>query len=258
MEVNSAGKFVLFGRGELHLSVLIEDLRREGFELEVSKPQVVLKEEDGQLFEPVEELTIDVSTDFVGPVNAEVGKKKGVLMSQDQNKDGSFRLIFRISSRGMLGLRTILTNATKGTAIVNSAFLEYEPYVKTNEQKLRKGVLISSALGKSTGLGLSIAQGRGITFIKPQEEVYEGMIIGENSRDNDLEINCTKSKNLTNVRSKGTDDAIVLAPPKIMTLEQSLNYIEDDELVEVTPTLIRLRKKYLTKSDRVRVERRGA
>lgn len=254
LEYGESGEFILSGRGELHLSVFIETLRREGFELQVGKPQVITKEIDGSICEPVEELTVDVTDEFVGAVTGEIGRRKGLLHQQEQNSDGTSRLVFEITTRGTLGLRNQLLTLSKGTAVMNSLFLRFEPVVGAIP-KLRNGVLISSDTGKAVGYGLNVAQGRGITFIPPQTEVYEGMIIGLNSREEDLEINVCKEKKLTNVRASGSDDALNLTPPTLMSLEQCLDFLEDDELLEVTPKNLRLRKKFLNAKDRARAKK---
>jgi GTP-binding protein len=244
MELGNEGDYILSGRGELHLSVFIETLRREGFELQVGKPQVILKEINGVKSEPIEELTIDVSTEFVGAVTGEVGRRKGNILSQTENGDNTTRLVFEISTRGILGLRNQLLTLSKGTAIMNSIFLRFDP-AGVNIPRLRNGVLIASESGKAVGYGLNNAQGRGIIFIPPQTQVYGGMIVGLNSREDDIEVNVTKEKKLTNTRASGSDDALALVPPTVFSLEQSLDFLEDDELLEVTPTSLRLRKRYL-------------
>lgn len=251
MEPGTEGDYILSGRGELHLSVFIETLRREGFEMQVGKPQVIIKEIDGVKSEPIEELTIDVSLDSVGAVTSEVGRRKGKIISQEDNGDGSMRLIFEISTRGMIGLRNQLLTLSKGTAIMSSIFLRYEP-LGGDIISTRNGVLVASESGKAAGYGLSIAQGRGTVFIHPQTQVYQGMIVGLNSRENEIDINVTKEKKLTNVRASGSDDALNLTPPTIFSLEQALDFLEDDELLEVTPSSLRLRKKHLNLNDRKR------
>lgn len=238
------GGIILSGRGELHLSVLIETLRREGYELQVGKPQVITKVIDGELSEPIEELTIDVDTSSVGVANAEVGRRHGILIHQDEANDTTTRLVFEISTRGLLGLRNQLLTISRGTAIMNSLFLRYEK-LGTAIPRLRNGVLIASEAGKAVTYGLDIAQGRGTTFILPQTEVYAGMIIGLNSREEDIEINVTKEKKQTNVRASNSDFATILTPATILSLEQSLDFLEDDELLELTPKSLRLRKKLL-------------
>ncbi len=247
-------EFILAGRGELHLAVFIEQLRREGYEMQVGKPRVITKEIDGVVMEPVEDLTIDVASERVGAVAGEVGRRKGVLLAQQDNADKTTRLTFEITTRGMLGLRGQLLTISRGTAVMNSSFLRYEK-LGAGIPKLRNGVLISSNTGKAVAFGLNIAQGRGITFIAPQAQVYEGMIVGLNSREEDIEINVTKEKKLSNMRASGSDENIILAPPTSMTLEQSLSFLEDDELLEVTPQSLRLRKKALTANDRSKTKR---
>lgn len=247
-------KFILSGRGELHLSVFIETLRREGFELEVSKPQVITKEINGIISEPIEELTIDVDTDKIGAVSSEIGRRKGILISQEENSGKTTRLGFEITTRGLLGLRNQLLTVSCGTAVMNSIFLRYEP-VGSAISKLRNGVLIASETGKALTYGLDIAQGRGITFIAPQTAVYKGMIIGLNNRNEDIEINVTKEKKQTNVRASNSDFSTILTPPTIFSLEQCLDFLEDDELLEATPLSLRLRKKMLNSSERSKAKK---
>ncbi len=256
MEQGEGAEFILSGRGELHLAVFIETLRREGFELQVGKPMVITHEENGVTVEPVEELSVDVAADYVGAVTGEIGRRKGILLSQEDSGDGSVRLTFEITTRGMLGLRTQLLTLSRGTAVLNSLFLRYDP-TGTVIPKLRNGVLTSSDIGKAVGYGLDIAQGRGITFIPPQTEVYTGMIIGLNGRDEDIEINVCKEKKLSNVRASGADDALALTPPTILSLEQCLDFLEDDELLEVTPKSLRLRKKILDATQRQKAKKSG-
>jgi len=248
------GEMILSGRGELHLSVLIETLRREGFELQVGKPQVITKEIDGVIMEPIEELTVDVDTLSSGVVNAEVGRRHGILTHQEEATDKTTRLVFEISTRGLLGLRNQLLTTTRGTAVMNSLFLCYEKLGKAIP-RLRNGVLIASESGKAVTYGLDIAQGRGATFIPPQTEVYAGQIIGLNSREEDIEINVTKEKKKTNVRSSNSDFATILTPATILSLEQSLDFLEDDELLELTPKSLRLRKKLLNSNERRKASR---
>ncbi len=244
-------EYILWGRGELHLSVFIENLRREGFEMQVGKPQVITKVIDGQVQEPVEELTIDVKSEFANAVNGEVGKRKGILMLQTENEDGTTRLLFEITTRGLLGLRNVLLTISRGTAVMGTNFLRFAP-LGSAIPKLRNGVLVASVGGKAVSYGLNNAQERGITFIQPQTPVYEGMIVGLHSRDNDLEVNITKEKKQTNVRSAGNDDAITLTPATVLSLEQSIDFLEDDEMLEATPKSLRLRKKILNGSLRAK------
>lgn len=256
--------FLISGRGELHLSILIETLRREGFELEISKPEVILKEIEGPstdsagsgrlTAEPFEEVTVDIPEEFMGVITTQFGKRKANMVELVNHGNGYSRLVYHITTRGFLGLRNILVTETKGTAVINSVLLGYQPAIE-QPTRIRNGVLIASETGKAVAFGLQTAEGRGVIFIAPTTQVYEGMIIGLNSRREDIEINVCKGKELTNMRSKGSDDAILLAPPLIMTLEQAIDFIEDDELLEVTPKSLRLRKKALTKVDRVRAER---
>ena len=254
MEQNGAGEFILSGRGELHLSVFIETLRREGFELQVGKPEVITKEIDGVVMEPVEELTVDVTAEHANSVTAEVTRRRGGLLAQAENSDGTVRLTYEITTRGLLGLRNQLLTLSRGTAIMNSLFLRYIPRSGSIPQ-LRNGALISSDTGKAVIYGLNIAQGRGTTFIPAGTQVYEGMIVGLNARDTDLEINVTKEKKQTNIRSSNADQAIILTPHTQLSLEQYLDFLEDDELLEVTPENLRLRKKLLTMSQRARVKK---
>src|SRR3990167_4578308 len=243
--------FLVSGRGELHLSILIETLRREGFELEISKPEVIIKEVNGEKMEPFEEVTVDVPAEHVGSITTEFGKRKATLVEMINHDNGYARLVYHISTRGFLGLRNTLVSETKVTAVINSVLLGYQPLGETLNQT-RNGALIASETGKAVALGLEVAQGRGTVFIGPTTPVYQGMIVGLNSRKEEIEINVCKGKELTNMRSKSADSKIVLAPPLVMTLEQALDFIEDDELLEVTPQNLRLRKKYLTKTDRAR------
>lgn len=244
LNVNEQGEYIISGRGELHLSVFIENLRREGFELQISKPKVITREIDGVLNEPIEELTIDVEEQFANNVITEVIKRKGILHSQTPMSDGTSRCVFEISTRGLLGLRNQLLTLSRGTAVANSLFLRFEP-VGASIPRLRNGVLIASEDGKAVTYGLDNAQGRGITFIEPQTQVYKGMIVGLNSRESDIEINVTKEKHLTNIRAASSDMTTILTPPTILTLEQCIDFLEDDELLEVTPKSLRLRKKIL-------------
>lgn len=248
------GNYIVCGRGELHLSVFIETLRREGYELQVGKPEVITKEIDGQQCEPIEELTIDVANDYASTVIGEVNRRRGVLHNQSQNSDNSTRLVFEISTRGTLGLRNILTNISRGTATSNSIFLRYDKS-GGSIPKLRNGVLIAHQSGKAVLYGLNIAQQRGTTFIPPQTEVYAGMIVGLNSREEDMEINVTKEKQLTNVRAASSDIATILTPYTKMSLEQCIDFLEDDELLEVTPKNLRLRKKLLDAHERYRAKK---
>ena len=244
LESNEGGEFIVAGRGELHLSVFIENLRREGYEMQVGKPQVITKKIDGVEMEPFEELTVIVAKEFTNNVIAEVNLRKGMLLNQEENADNTTKLDFEITTRGLLGLRNKLLTISKGTAIMSSLFLDMKP-VGSYIPRLRNGALISSEPGKAVTYGLNNVQGRGITFIPPGTQVYEGMIIGLSTGESDIEMNVTKEKKLTNVRSSNADIAVALTPPTILSLEQSLDFLEDDELLEATPQSLRLRKKIL-------------
>jgi GTP-binding protein len=248
--------FVVSGRGELHLAILIETLRREGFELEVSKPQVIFKDIDGQKCEPFEELTIDVPKEHMGTVTDEIGKRKGKLINMTPMSDTQLRLIYKISSRNLIGIRgTLLTN-TRGTAVMNTYLLGYEP-LATSMESTRNGALIASQSGSTLTYGLINAQTRGALFYGPGVPVYEGMVVGIASQDKDIEVNVCRTKNLTNNRSSGEGVKASIEPPTVLSLEQYLDIIGDDELLEVTPTNLRLRKQYLSEAKR-RVEGRKA
>ncbi|MEI7792647.1 MAG: translational GTPase TypA [Candidatus Berkelbacteria bacterium] len=254
MSIAEDSSYILAGRGELHLSVFLETLRREGYELQVGKPEVIIKEVNGEKQEPIEELTIDVPNDYVNIVIGEISRRRGILHSQLENADGTTRLVFEITTRGTLGLRNILLTATRGTSIMNSLFLRFEK-VGAPIPKLRNGVLVAFATGKAVGFGLNIAQQRGITFIQPNTEVYAGMIVGLNQREDDLEINVTKEKQLTNMRASSADSMTVLTPPTILSLEQCIDFLEDDEYLEITPKALRLRKKILDSNVRTKMRK---
>jgi len=245
-------KFVVSGRGELHLSVLIESMRREGFELGVSRPEVIQKEVDGEIHEPFEQVVIDIEEQHQGSVMEELGLRKAEMTNMEPDGKGRVKLEFVVPSRGLIGFRGLFMTLTSGTGIMTSIFDSYGP-VKEGEVAHRpNGVLVSMVKGKTLSYGLHPLQDRGRLFLGHGVEVYEGQIVGLHSRSNDLVVNPTKAKQLTNVRASGTDDALTLSPPVKHTLEQALEFIEDDELVEVTPVSIRLRKKLLTENARKR------
>jgi len=237
------------GRGELHLSVLIETMRREGYEFEVGRPQVVTKEEDGQTVEPIEELLIELPAEHVGAVQMELGQRKATLTEQFANSRGMTKLVYVLPTRALLGLRNILMTTTKGTVVMNSLMIRYEPYGAQLKQ-LRNGVLIAFETGITTPYSLQNAEARGTVFTGPAEQVYAGQIIGLNSRSEDMEINVCKAKHLTNMRSTSSDGVVQLTPPTIFSLEQCIDFIENDELLEVTPKNLRLRKKELDPNKR--------
>ena len=251
---DSPDSFIVKGRGELQLSILLENMRREGYEVAVSKPEVIFKEENGIRMEPVELAIIDVADEFTGVVIEKLGVRKGEMINMIQGSDGYTRLEFKVPSRGLIGFSNEFLTETRGTGILNHSFFEYEPF-KGEVTGRRKGVLIAMEAGTSIGYSLNNLQPRGILFIAPGVEVYEGMIVGEHSRENDLVVNVCKGKKLTNMRAAGSDDAVKLAPPKEFTLELALEYIENDELVEITPNNIRLRKKYLNENERKKFEK---
>ena len=249
-------KFIVSGRGELHLSVLIETMRREGFEMGVSRPEVVTKEIDGVMSEPFEQVVIDVEDQHQGAIMEELGLRKAELTNMEPDGKGRTRLEFMMPSRGLIGFRGLFLTLTSGSGIMTSVFDHYGP-VKVGEVQSRKnGVLVSMLAGKTAAYSLFNLQSRGRMFLGHAVEVYEGQIIGIHSRDNDLAVNPVKGKQLTNVRASGTDEALTLTPPIRHTLEQALEFIEDDELVEVTPDSIRVRKKLLTENERKRAGRK--
>lgn len=255
IEQNPEGTgFVVAGRGELHLAILIENLRREGYELQVGKPEVIIKEVDGVKMEPFEEMTIEIDKAYVGIISEDLGRRRGELVDTHTDERGITRMVYKISSRNLLGFRSDILTKTRGNGIFATRFLGYFPL--TNKiDKIRNGVLVSFETGKSSGYALTTVQERGKAFIGPGVPVYEGMIIGLNNRNEDIDINVCKTKKLTNIHSANADVAIQLDPPVQMSLEQCLDFIEDDELLEVTPLNLRLRKRYLSKIDRVRAGR---
>lgn len=248
-ETDSADCFKVSGRGELHLSILIETMRRQGYEFQVSRPQVILKEKDGQTYEPVEQLVIDVPDEYTGAVIEKLGTRKAEMVNMSPTDSGLMRLEFSIPSRGLIGYRSEFLTDTKGNGVMNSLLDGYQPY-KGEIAGRTRGSMIAWETGETITYGLFNAQGRGRLFIGPGVKVYEGMIVGENAKAEDLTVNVCKKKHLTNTRASGSDDNLKLTPPANMSLEQCLEFIADDELVEVTPQSIRLRKKLLTKADR--------
>lgn len=248
-------KFRVSGRGELHLGILIENMRREGYELAVSRPEVILKEEDGQLLEPYETLTVDVEDQHQGSMMEQLGLRKAELSNMSPDGKGRVRLDFMIPSRGLIGFQTDFMTMTSGSGLLYHTYDHYGPHKGGNIGQRKNGVLIANATGKALTNALFNLQERGRLFIGHGVEVYEGMVIGIHSRDNDLTVNALKGKQLTNVRASGTDEAQTLVPPIVYTLEQALEFIDDDELVEVTPQSIRIRKKLLTENERKRASR---
>lgn len=248
-------KFIVSGRGELHLSVLIETMRREGYEIGVGRPEVIQKEVDGKMQEPFEQVVIDIEEQHQGPIMEEMGLRKAELTNMEPDGKGRMRLEFMSPSRGLIGFRGHFLTLTSGSGIMTSIFDHYGEVKAGGVGARKNGVLVSMVKGKTAAFGLFGLQDRGKLFLGHAEEIYEGQIVGLHSRSNDLAVNPTKGKQLTNVRASGTDEALTLVPPILMTLEQALEFIEDDELVEVTPTYIRLRKKLLTENERKRASR---
>lgn len=239
------------GRGELHLAVLIEAMRREGYEMSISKPRVIVKEENGEKLEPFEMATVEVPEEYAGGVIEELSRRKGEMQSLSTTPEGITRMQFLIPTRGLMGYRSAFLTQTRGLGILTSVYEKYAPMAGPIAGR-KLGVMISSCPGKSTGYAAFQLQERGVLFVNPGDEVYEGMVVGEHSRDNDLVINITREKHLTNVRASGSDENIILTPPRRFTLEQAMDYIQDDELVEVTPAEIRMRKRHLSEMDRKR------
>ena len=256
-QTDDPDRFRVSGRGELHLSILIENMRREGFELAVSRPEVILKTVDGQLMEPFETVTIDVLEENQGGIMESIGLRKGELKDMSPDGKGRVRLDFVMPSRGLIGFQTEFMTLTSGSGLLYHTFDHYGPHKGGNIGQRQNGVLISNATGKALTYALFNLQDRGRLFTEHGDEVYEGQLVGIHSRSNDLTVNCLKGKQLTNVRASGTDEAQVLTPAIKFTLEQALEFIDDDELVEVTPESIRLRKRHLTENDRKRAYRSG-
>lgn len=244
-------KITVAGRGELHLAVLIEAMRREGYEFSVSKPKVIVKEINGEKMEPMERVHIEVPEEYAGGVIEELSRRRGEMQHLDTNEHKITRMEFLMPTRGLMGYRNEFLTATRGLGILTSIFDDFGPWKGVIPGRLR-GVLVSMCPGKTNGYACFNLQDRGTLFVEPGDEVYEGMVVGENSRDNDLLINVTKGKQLTNVRASGSDENIILTPPRRFTLEQAIDYIQDDELIEVTPDSIRMRKKLLTENERKR------
>jgi GTP-binding protein len=253
-EGDTPDKFVVSGRGELHLSVLIESMRREGFEFGVSRPEVVIKEVDGEMQEPYEVVVIDIQDEHQGSIMEEMGLRKGNLTNMEPDGKGRTRLEFMMPSRGLIGFRGTFLTMTSGSGIMTSIFDHYGPVKEGDVAKRQNGVLVSMVKGKTAAYALFNIQSRGRLFLGHAEDIYEGQVIGIHSRSNDLCVNPIKGKQLTNVRASGTDEALTLVPPIKHTLEQALEFIEDDELVEVTPVSIRIRKKLLTENQRKRAK----
>jgi GTP-binding protein len=255
-ETATGDAYEVGGRGELQLGVLIETMRREGFELSVSRPRVLIRkdEETGEKLEPIEEVMVDVDDEYSGVVVEKISLRKGRMTDMRPSGGGKTRIMFLVPSRGLIGYQSEFMTDTKGTGVINRIYYGHEPY-KGDITERRNGALISIGQGEAVAYAIFNLQERGTMFVKPQDKLYDGMIVGENSRDNDLEVNVLKGKQLTNMRASGTDEAVRLVPAKVMSLEEMMSYIADDELVEVTPKTLRLRKRYLDSNERKKASR---
>ncbi|MEE3087779.1 MAG: translational GTPase TypA [Pseudomonadota bacterium] len=248
-------KYTVSGRGELHLSVLIESMRREGYEFAVSRPKVILHEQDGVVQEPYEQLVVDCDEQHQGSVIEELGNRRAAMRDLMPDGKGRVRIEFLVPTRGLIGFRSLFLSLTSGSGLMTHVFDHYGDYTDSELAKRNNGVLVSMVKGKALAYALFNLQGRGRLFIEPNTEVYEGMIVGLHARDNDLVVNPTKAKQLTNIRASGSDENILLTPPVLHSLEQAMEFISDDELIEITPKNIRLRKRYLTENERKRMSR---
>ncbi|NLM98691.1 MAG: translational GTPase TypA, partial [Campylobacteraceae bacterium] len=246
------GRFKISGRGELQITILAENMRREGYEFSLGRPEVIIKEENGIKMEPFEHLVIDLPDEFTGTIIEKLGKRKAEMTAMHPTGDMQTRIEFEIPARGLIGFRSQFITDTKGEGILNHSFLEFRPLLGSMSKRTN-GALVSMENGEALGYSIFNLQDRGALFIEPQTKVYIGMIIGEHSRPNDLDVNPIKGKQLTNIRAAGADEAIKLVPPRILTLERALEWIEDDELVEVTPKSIRVRKRFLDPTKRKRL-----
>ncbi|MGJ8729822.1 translational GTPase TypA [Listeria aquatica] len=253
---NSPDAWTVSGRGELHLSILIETMRREGYELQVSKPEVIIREIDGVKSEPVEDVQIDTPEEFMGAVIESISQRKGEMQNMINDGNGQVRLQFKVPARGLIGYTTDFLSMTRGYGIINHTFLDYEPMQTGRVGGRRNGALVSMETGKTTTYGIMQVEDRGTIFVEPGTEIYEGMIVGENSRENDIAVNITKAKQMTNVRSATKDQTNVIKRPRHLSLEESLEFLNDDEYCEITPENVRLRKKILNKNEREKAAKR--
>ncbi|WP_179887021.1 translational GTPase TypA [Bacillus sp. AFS088145] len=253
---DSPDVWIVSGRGELHLSILIENMRREGYELQVSKPEVIIRVIDGVRCEPVEHVQIDVPEEYTGSIMESMGARKGEMRDMVNNGNGQVRLTFMVPARGLIGYTTEFLTLTRGYGIINHSFDSYQPAIQGQVGGRRQGVLVSMETGKASTYGIMGLEDRGVIFLEPGTDVYDGMIVGEHNRDNDLSVNVVKVKHATNIRSANKDQTTTMKKPRIMTLEESLEYLNDDEYCEVTPTSIRLRKKLLDKNERERAAKK--
>ena len=253
---DSPDAWIVSGRGELHLSILIENMRREGFELQVSRPEVIIKEIDGVKCEPFERVQIDTPEEYMGSIIESLSNRKGEMQDMQHNDNGQVRIVFLVPARGLLGYTTEFLSMTRGYGIMNHTFDQYLPYIPTSIGGRRNGALVSTDTGKSTTYGIMGVEDRGVIFTEPGTEIYEGMIVGEHSRENDLAVNITKAKQQTNIRSATKDQTSVIKTPKKLSLEESLEFLSDDEYCEITPETIRLRKQILNKGEREKANKR--
>ena len=253
---DSPDAWIVSGRGELHLSILIENMRREGYELQVSRPEVIIKEIDGVKCEPFERVQIDTPEEYMGSIIESLSNRKGEMQDMQHNDNGQVRIVFLVPARGLLGYTTEFLSMTRGYGIMNHTFDQYLPYIPTSIGGRRNGALVSTDTGKATTYGIMGVEDRGVIFTEPGTEIYEGMIVGEHSRENDLAVNITKAKQQTNVRSATKDQTSVIKTPKKLSLEESLEFLSDDEYCEVTPETIRLRKQILNKGEREKANKR--
>lgn len=253
---DSPDAWIVSGRGELHLSILIENMRREGYELQVSKPEVIVREIDGVRCEPVERVQIDVPEEHTGAVMESIGERKGEMIDMVNSGNGQVRLIFMVPARGLIGYTTEFLTLTRGYGIINHTFDSYKPMLSEKVGGRRQGVLVSMESGKASAYGIMQVEDRGTIFVEPGTDIYEGMIVGEHTRENDLSVNIVKMKQMTNMRSANKDQTTSMKKPRIMSLEEALEYLDDDEYCEVTPKSIRLRKKILDKSEREKMAKK--
>lgn len=253
---DSPDAWIVSGRGELHLSILIENMRREGYELQVSRPEVIIKEIDGVKCEPFERVQIDTPEEYMGSIIESLSNRKGEMQDMQHNDNGQVRIVFLVPARGLLGYTTEFLSMTRGYGIMNHTFDQYLPYIPTSIGGRRNGALVSTDTGKATTYGIMGVEERGVIFTEPGTEIYEGMIVGEHSRENDLAVNITKAKQQTNIRSATKDQTSVIKTPKKLSLEESLEFLSDDEYCEITPETIRLRKQILNKSEREKANKR--
>ena len=254
---DSPDAFIVSGRGELHLAILIENMRRQGYEFQVSRPKVILKEIDGKTCEPFERVQIDTPEEYMGAIIEALGQRKAEMADMVTTGNGQIRMVFSVPARGLIGFSTEFLSMTRGYGIMNHSFDDYQPVIDSNIGNRRNGALVALEAGQATTYGIMNLEDRGTIFVNPGTEVYGGMIIGEHNRENDLTVNITKAKQLTNIRSATKDQTAVIKRPRILTLEESLEFMDDDEYCEVTPESVRLRKQILDKGARERESKKA-